>query len=212
MNDLEDNVKTLNSCFNKVIRNIGEISIGNKKQFPFGWRKAAKGRTVWRIVEEAIVQNAEKYFNNSNESDYEVKSSDSEVGVYDLTFRLKKSSDLLYINIKSSVKDGKKRRDDISKASKLKDFYEEDINKKLFIATFIIEFTSNMTINICRAIVKPINWISDIYVNPSNNGNLQSAEYKSELSETRTNEEFLTELKKQINISNNKKINKINKS
>lgn len=212
MNDLEDNVKTLNSCFNKVIRNIGEISIGNKKQFPFGWRKAAKGRTVWRIVEEAIVQNAEKYFNNSNESDYEVKSSNSEVGVYDLTFRLKKSSDLLYINIKSSVKDGKKRRDDISKASKLKDFYEEDINKKLFIATFIIEFTLNMTINICSAIVKPINWIPDIYVNPSNNGNLQSAEYKSELSEIRTNEEFLTELKRQINISNNKKINKINKS
>lgn len=210
MNDLENDVNTLNNCFNKVIRNIGEISIGNKKQFPFGWRKAAKGRTVWRIVEEAIVQNAEKCFNNSNE--YKVKSSDSEIGVYDLTIEPKKSSEQLYINIKSAVKSGKKRRDDISKADKLKEFYEEDINKKLFIATFIIDFTVNMTINICNVIVKPINWIPDIYVNPSNNGNLQSSEYKSELSEIRTNEEFLTELKKQINISNDKKINKISKS
>lgn len=209
MNDLEDNINILNNCFNKVIRYIGEINIGNKKQFPFGWRKAAKGRTVWRIVEEAIVQNMEKYFNNN---EYEAKPSDSEVGVYDLTIRLKKTSELLYINIKSALKGGKKRRDDISKADKLKDFYEEDINKKLFIATFIIDFTVNMTINICNVIVKPINWIPDIYVNPSNNGNLQSAEYKSELSKFRTNEEFLIELKKQIDISNDKKIIKISKS
>ena len=45
-----------------VLRNkIKKIQIGCGEQFPYGWRKAAKGRTVWRIVEEAINQNLEKY-------------------------------------------------------------------------------------------------------------------------------------------------------
>ena len=49
-----------------------------------------------------------------------------------------------------------------------------------------------MTIEIVRAVVFPIAWIKDIYVNPSNNGNLQSAYYK-DLNDAiyRTNEEFL---------------------
>ncbi len=28
---------------------------------PFGWRKAAKGRIVWRIIEEVISQNLETH-------------------------------------------------------------------------------------------------------------------------------------------------------
>ena len=35
-----------------------------------------------------------------------------------------------------------------------------------------------MTIEIDHATVFPLAWIKDIYVNPSNNGNLQSAYYK----------------------------------
>ncbi len=35
-----------------------------------------------------------------------------------------------------------------------------------------------MTIEINKATVFPVAWIKDIYVNPSNNGNLQSAYYK----------------------------------
>ena len=48
-----------------------------------------------------------------------------------------------------------------------------------------------MTIEIDHATVFPIVWIPDIYVNPSNNGNLQSAYYK-DLKDAvkRTNEEF----------------------
>ena len=49
----------LEKSLTKLINKIGKIQIGRKEQFPFGWRKAAKGRTVWRIIEEVITQNLE---------------------------------------------------------------------------------------------------------------------------------------------------------
>lgn len=42
------------SSMNMLIEGLGPIRIGLKRQFPYGWRKSAKGRTVWRIVEEII--------------------------------------------------------------------------------------------------------------------------------------------------------------
>ena len=72
-----------------------------------------------------------------------------------------------YINIKSAVIDGKRQKDDISKAEGLKNFYDEDINRQFFVATFFIQFNEDMSIEITKAIVFPIAWIPDIYVNPS---------------------------------------------
>lgn len=54
----------LEEALNKVVSSLGTIQIGNKTQFPYGWRKTAKGRTVWRILEEAITQNLEHSFKN----------------------------------------------------------------------------------------------------------------------------------------------------
>lgn len=56
---LETERKYLESKLLELIKEIGNIPIANKKIMPFGWRKAAKGRTVWRIVEEVISQNLE---------------------------------------------------------------------------------------------------------------------------------------------------------
>ncbi len=50
----------IRKVLNKVSTQLGSIQIGNTRQFPNGWGKAAKGRTVWRIVEEAINQNLKK--------------------------------------------------------------------------------------------------------------------------------------------------------
>jgi len=56
-----------------------------------------------------------------------------------------------------------------------------------------------MTIEVVSATVFPVTWIKDIYVNPSNNGNLQSSKYKNlDEAEKRTNSEFLKEFKKEI--------------
>ena len=186
---VEHERKILEKKLNKLIRNIGDIPIANKKIMPYGWRKAAKGRTVWRIVEEVISQGLEY---QTKELGFDsVHAAESEVGVYDFAFNChgKKES---YVNIKSSVKGGKANKDDISKAVGLIDFYDRNPDANLCIATFVISFKENMTIGLDKCIVFPTAWIPDVYVNPSNNGNLQSSRYKDLANAVkRTPEEFL---------------------
>ena len=186
---IKDDRDRLKHSLNLLIAQIGPIQIGSVKQFPFGWRKAAKGRTVWRIIEEAITQNIEKHYRELSIDNVHI--SDSEVSVYDMSCTYAHNKPI-YINIKSAVIGGKKNKDDISKAEGLVNFYKQDPDRNFFVATFFIKFNANMTIEIVRAVVFPIAWIKDIYVNPSNNGNLQSAYYK-DLNDAiyRTNEEFL---------------------
>lgn len=199
--------KHLENALNELVKSIGAIPIANKEIMPFGWRKSAKGRTVWRILEEIISQNLE--LKGKNLGFENVKPAESEVGVYDFKFIYKDGRES-FVNIKSSVKDGKQSKDDISKATGLIDFYEYNTDNNLYIATFVIAFNDNMTITIERCIVCPVAWIPDIYVNPSNNGNMQSSMYKHlELAIKRTNKEFLIEFKKAFEIAKQKKKAKI---
>lgn len=166
----------LQESFDLLVAKISKIQIGTKEQFPFGWRKAAKGRTVWRILEELITQNLEQYH-----TEFKLQSivpSESEVSVYDFECKIEGNDTPIFINIKSAVLGGRKNKDDISKAVGLEEFYATDIKKTFFIGTFFIKFNDDMTIEIDHATVFPLAWIKDIYVNPSNNGNLQSAYYK----------------------------------
>lgn len=74
----------LEECLSRLIKQLGPIPIANKELMPFGWRKAAKGRTVWRILEEVISQNLEK---NAAEFGFDyAEPAESEVGVYDLQY------------------------------------------------------------------------------------------------------------------------------
>lgn len=193
---IKNNRNDLEVILVKLLKKIGKIQIGTKEQFPFGWRKAAKGRTVWRILEEAINQNLEKYIDDLGFKSIEPAS--SEVGVYDFSLVLN-NGEKVYVNIKSAVKGGRKNKDDISKAYSLVNFFEENINYELYIASFEISFSDDMYINFENCYVMPIMWLPDIYVNPSNNGNLQSSKYK-EIDEAilRTNEQFIEELNEEI--------------
>ena len=80
---IKDDRDRLQHSLNLLIAQIGPIQIGSVKQFPFGWRKAAKGRTVWRIIEEAITQNIEKHYRELSIDNVHI--SDSEVSVYDMS-------------------------------------------------------------------------------------------------------------------------------
>lgn len=187
---------------------IGRIQIGSNAQFPFGWRKAAKGRTVWRILEEAITQNLEH--RHKDFGFLEIYPADSEVGVYDFRGRLSSfEKEDFYVNIKSAVIGARTNKDDISKAESLATFYAENPDKNLFVATFIISFEDDMSVHIMGAKVMPTAWLPDIYVNPSNNGNLQSSKYKDiDHAVIRTNQEFLEELQKEITTAKAKKAEK----
>ena len=76
--------KYLEDRLNTLIKNIGDIPIANTRIMPYGWRKAAKGRTVWRIVEEVISQGLESQATALGFDS--VHPADSEVGVYDFRF------------------------------------------------------------------------------------------------------------------------------
>ncbi|MFW7951316.1 hypothetical protein [Vagococcus fluvialis] len=201
--EIEQERLYLEESLNKLIKEIKYIPIGDTKLMPFGWRKAAKGRTVWRIIEEVISQNLEKNYSQLGFDNAEPAS--SEVGVYDFKFSYDGNNES-YVNIKSSVLGGRKNKDDISKAIGLLEFYEEKPNANLYVATFVISFQDNMTVCLEKCIVYPTSWIPDVYVNPSNNGNLQSSKYK-DLSTVveRTPAEFVEELKKENQIAIDKK-------
>lgn len=194
----------LNKLINEKIGNIQISSSKSQSQvMPFGWRKAAKGRTVWRIVEEVISQNLEKYAKDYGFNS--VSQAKSEVGVYDFIFQYN-CGKTAYVNIKSSVSGAKVNKDDISKAVGLIGFFKEHQSANLYIATFIITFKEPLKIVLERCVVFPVAWIPDIYVNPSNNGNLQSAKYKDiDYAVKRTQDKFLEELIKANNIAISKK-------
>lgn len=197
----------IENSLKKLIEEIGDIPIANTRIMPFGWRKAAKGRTVWRILEEIITQNLEL---KAEELGYQkVALPESEVGVYDLEFVLINGKKA-FINIKSAVEGVKKSKDDISKATGLIEFYKSHPNDNLYIATFVLQFNRNMTVKIINCVVYPVAWIPDVYVNPSNNGNLQSSEYKyiSKAIE-RTNDDFLRLLTTEYIVAQDKKRKKI---
>ena len=198
----------LQKTFEKLISNIQQISIGDRNIFPYGWRKSAKGRTVWRLIEEAIVQNLEyepwKYNLKS------VTPAESEVGIFDLALKYEGIDKKIYINIKSSVKNGRKNKDDISKAIGLIDFVTQHPDDFIFIITIEIDFSDSMNVLLTNAFIMPTPWLPDIYVNPSNNGNLQSSKYKDiNLGIRRTNQEFLNELRIAKEVADQKKKRKI---
>lgn len=203
INCIEQERLLIEKKLNEMIQKLGSIPIANKQLMPFGWRKAGKGRTVWRIIEEVISQNLEKY---AKELGFvEVKPAKSEIGVFDFEFILNHDS-ISFVNIKSSVNGGKKNKDDISKAVGLRQFFSENPQSNLYVATFIIGFNDHMEVELKQCVVTPVAWISDVYINPSNNGNLQSAEYKNiDKAEKRTNEEFLEVLNREIVIAEEKK-------
>ena len=206
---VETERKYLEDKLNALVKNIGDIPIANTKIMPYGWRKSAKGRTVWRIVEEVISQGLESQAESLGFDS--VHPTDSEVGVYDFRFCYDGNKES-FVNIKSSVKGGRTNKDDISKAVGLIDFYRANPQANLYVATFIISFKPNMTIGLDKCIIFPTAWIPDVYVNPSNNGNLQSSMYKNlESAIKRTPEEFLECLIDANNIALAKKRQKSNK-
>ena len=193
----------LEEKLNQLIRQIGDIPIANTTIMPYGWRKAAKGRTVWRIIEEIISQGLESRYEQLGFDS--VHPAESEVGVYDFRFCYDGNKES-FVNIKSAVSGGRTNKDDISKAEGLIDFYKGNSTANLYVATFVISFNDDMTIGLNECIVYPTAWIPDVYVNPSNNGNLQSSMYKNlNNAIKRTPQEFLRVLEEANQIAIEKK-------
>ena len=135
-----------------------------------------------------------------------IKPASSEVGVFDLELRYPDISNSIYINIKSAVKGGRTNKDDISKAVGLIDFLSKHPSDLIFIVTIELDFSHDMKVLLSNSYVMPTGWLPDLYVNPSNNGNLQSSKYKDlSLAVRRDNKKFLEDLIEAKNIADDKK-------
>jgi hypothetical protein len=202
INDIERHRAELERRLRSLIEKIGDVPIGKPGQFPYGWRKSAKGRTVWRILEEIISQNLENQAMTLGIHDFQPAT--SEVGVFDFSFKFEDSR-TLYVNVKSAVQGRASSKDDISKADKLISFFESTHDATLFIATIEIAFLTNpLRISLTNCYVVPVSWLPDIYVNPSNNGNLQSSKYKElPAAVRRTLPQFLDELRSKLDYARN---------
>ncbi|MFC6197067.1 hypothetical protein [Ponticaulis profundi] len=203
----EQYVAVLRDKITLLLKGIGSIAIGDGSHFPYGWRKAAKGRTVWRLVEEIISQNLEKNAETLGLLDF--SPAPSEVGVYDFSFRFQ-SSPTIYVNIKSAVTGGRTNKDDISKAVALEKFFAENEGCQLYVLTVQIGFSdAPLQISLDNCFVMPVAWLPDVYVNPSNNGNLQSSKYKNiDLATRREASEFLAVLRDEMRVAQQKKKSK----
>ena len=116
---------------------------------------------------------------------------------------------LLGVSIKSGSDQRANSKDDLSKANKLLEFYNKHEEAHIFIATFEIEFHDDMHISLANCYIMPLAWIPDVYVTPSNNGNMQSSKYKNlEAAIKRTTKEFIVELKKANQIAIKKRAKK----
>jgi hypothetical protein len=148
------------------------------------------------LVEEAIVQGLEA--RTSELGLVSVTPAASEVGVYDVAVVLRDPALTCYINIKAAAEGGRSQKDDISKAVNLHSFFTIHPTDQLFLATLYIDFLTDngsLLVTLRRSHVLPVAWIPDIYVNPSNNGNLQSSQYRNpDAVVRRTNSEFLRAL------------------
>ncbi|EKU82670.1 MULTISPECIES: hypothetical protein [Massilia] len=210
MNDLNVTVAvraSLEVALKGLIKKISNVQVGTSEQFPYGWGTAGKGRSVWRILEELITQNLKKHGHEFGILN--IRLPGSEVGVYDFEIHLEGFSNPIYVNIKSAVEGGRTNKDDISKARGLLKFYETNPTHELFIATVSLRFNVDMSVSLVNVSVVPTAWLPDIYVNPSNNANLQSSQYKNiNNAIIRTNDEFVDELKRAIEVADQKKVRK----
>ena len=209
--DIERHRAELEKRLRALIERIGEVPIGKPGQFPYGWRKSAKGRTVWRILEEVISQNLEAQASSLGIHDFLPAS--SEVGVYDFSFKFEDSR-TLYVNVKSAVQGRDASKDDISKADKLINFFETTHEATLFIATIEIAFLTNpIRIKLTNCYVVPVSWLPDVYVNPSNNGNLQSSKYKDmPAAIRRTLPEFVDLLREKLAFARQRRLKKFSEN
>jgi hypothetical protein len=108
MNDIETLRITLETNLQKFASEIGKVQIGNKTQFPYGWRNAAKGRTVWRILEEIVIQNLQ--FRATELGFDKVEFSTSEISVFDFRCKMTDIDVFGYVNIKSALLGGESNK------------------------------------------------------------------------------------------------------
>lgn len=183
-----DNVKNAILC---VLKKIRAFKILSEELVPEGLKPIA--RSISWLVEQIVVQNLRSKGEECNINS--IKDPPHGLTQYDCILNLNNDPRAYKINVKTSLTiTDDTGRFDISKAHKLIQLYETEPNLVLLVAIVKVEI-DGVTVKFKDLIVFNVAWISDIYYNRANH-NLQSSSTGTIIH--RTNEEFIKELKQQM--------------
>jgi hypothetical protein len=157
-----------------VTEDMPFLPIGGPEHFPDGWQRAAKGRTVWRIAELAVLQNLKRIAESEGLVDF--TQAETETHPFDFHCRIARVGET-QVNLKTYTDRARKGgNEDVSKALRLLDFMQSYPEVVLLLASVKIEFHDDpFGIQIGQPSVVPLAWLGDIYVNGSSNKNLMTA-------------------------------------
>lgn len=172
-------------------------------------------RSVSWLIQQIVTQNLKKYRQELEFFSIEIPETKSlsndtynDLEIWDVAVSLPNEPVKYHINIKTcSSSNTRKNKDDISKADKIVDWYRNNPDSIMLLLGVVVDFREHSLGFSGEVWIANYAWIPDIYVNPRNN-NLQSSKYKYE-SKKRTNEVFVGELKKAIQIALEKKTEKV---
>lgn len=190
--ELEQRIKVIAKAIDAVWKDrIGDFKILDENFVPEGLKPIA--RSISWLMDQITVQNLRRYRDEFGIE--EVNDPPHGLTQYDCVIRMKSDDRDYYLNVKTSLTITKLGgRFDISKARRLIQLYQENPNLVLLVAILRVDL-DNVWVRFNNVIVFNVAWIPDIYYNRANH-NLQS---RCNGTQTfRTNEEFVSELERQI--------------
>lgn len=187
----EQDIINLQQSMECVLSKISEFSLLNSKLLPEGLKPIA--RSISLIVEQVVVQNL-RVFSKDCGIEF-VIDPPGNLTPYDCIIKLKNNSNQYHVNLKTSlVSTTPSGKFDISKATGLIQFYNENPDAKLLVGIVKVEL-DNLTVKFKNLVLFNVAWTPDMYYNRANH-NLQS-KCDGTFSK-RTNKEFVLELEKLV--------------
>jgi len=177
-----------------VFKRIGKFTILDQNLVPYGLKPIA--RSISWLVEQIIVQNLKKYKDQCGLA--KVEDPPHALTQYDCILQVKGDERVYYVNVKTSLSTTDESGNfDISKAPKLIQLYEQipDLVLLIVIARVTIK---GVWVKFEKPTIFNVAWVPHIYYNRANH-NLQSTADGTQV--PRTNQEFVSELKHQMELA-----------
>jgi hypothetical protein len=186
-----EDIKKIKASIDTILTKIKTFQIIDSEVVPEGIKPIA--RSVSWLVEQVIVQNLRA---NKSELNLEyVNDPPNNVSQYDCILKYRDDPKEYHVNLKTSlVSTTSSGRFDISKGPKLLNWYEENPNLILIIATIKVDIRG-CKLYLADSVVFNVAWIDLIYYNRANH-NLQSSADGSP--RMRSNQEFVRLLKEKV--------------
>ena len=193
--DSSSTIQRIKDSIDVTLAHIGQFQLIEPSVVPEGLKQIA--RSISWIVEQVVVQNLRKYRPVNNI--LSVEDPPHNLTQYDCLIKYPLDTNDYFINIKTSLSQTPTNsRFDVSKASRLIDFYTVNPNAYLILAIVKVDMR-NTDVIFRNTIVFNVSWMTDIYYNRANHNVQTSLPNGNDSLIMRSNLEFITILQAKIN-------------